>query len=222
MRRFLHPIASRFDYLLGFFLLVFAVAAAVWYGALYMVTVPGPDRLIQIFAEGYGIVDGNVSAQLADDMEDEGVAAVKTRVFSPYETRIYEYFQAFGQSAEFAILAASNFTGEAVGFNEQLEQYFIPIDGGFAAAIGGLGDFAAYAYGGVDWGLKVFDKADGAYNSKLGFSAWIDFAGTNAPEDYYLMFGRRSVNFGEYGSAARTTNGFAAFSRLCALLRGTD
>lgn len=177
-----------FGWTIPVFLGVFYLLFFVFFQNVYRVK---PYEKIDMFVAAYGVNDNYYQKELLKELKDDGLVEVNIYDYPVNDKKIYDYYQAYGESSDFVILSE----GDVTEMKEVIKDKFVSLDT-LASDCPTISHYASYQYDSVSYGIKVFDKSDETYNEKYDFTTHINFTLEGKERtDYYLLINKSSVNF---------------------------
>lgn len=177
-----------FGWTIPVFLGVFYLLFFVIFQGVYRVK---PYERIDIFIAAYGVNDNYYQNEITKQFKDDGLVEVNIYDYPVNDSKIYDYYQAYGESSDFVILSE----GDVNEMKEVIKDKYVPLDT-LATDCPTINHYDVYQYDSISYGIKIFDKADDIYNAKYDFTSHINFTLEGKEKtDYYLLINKSSVNF---------------------------
>ena len=150
-----------------------------------------PYQKIDFFIAAYGVNDNYYQEQLIKEFEDDGLIETNIYDYPLTDPKIYDYYQAYGESADFVILSE----GDVTEMKEVIKDKYVSLDT-LTSDCPNISHYESYQYDSISYGIKIFDKADDSYNEKYDFTTHINFTSEGKEKtNYYLLINKESVNF---------------------------
>lgn len=166
-----------------FFLLFFLVFQGVYHVKRY--------QQIDFFIAAYGVKDHYYQERLTKELEKDGLIEVNIYDYPVNDSKIYDYYQAYGEKSDFVILSE----GDVNEMKEAIKDKFVPVNN-YLEDCPSIAKYDLYQYESVSYGIKLFDKTNEIYNQKYDFTNHINFTSEGKEiTDYYLLINKDSVNF---------------------------
>jgi len=185
------------------FVLIPLLSFAVWYYPLANVNAVRSEEQLNFFIVGYTYNDDGLDADLLDDdgLKKQGLYEVNISFYSPTETYLSSYYEAFGKSSEFLILPESDLDEM---FKDELEgvlETFYPWDKEVKALAGCASSDTFYALpeSGLEYALKLTSEAF----PNIGGLA--DFQNAEGEGSAYLLLNRNTPNWGVLSDGSLTS-----------------
>lgn len=206
-------IKNFFSYYGWLVLVAIIVSFAGWYYVINTINEYAPNELIKFFIEAYQIKDDKIFNDLSDYLKEDGVQKIDVHTYSPDSKQIGDYYTAFGKSSDIIILHSK----DLLDMSEAVSEDFISINAEFEAEmmenVNEIYDF--YTFENNKYAIKIYSADDDEYNQRFTYQNWINF---NAEEkekyDYYMLFSKNSLNFGEYNEAYLSKNAIKAVNYI--------
>ncbi|MCI1244566.1 MAG: hypothetical protein LKG11_01215 [Bacilli bacterium] len=194
-------------------LLLAIVSVVAWYWPITAIDQIRSDERINFFIECYGFKDEKFQSQLQDDLADNGVEEVNVYSYSPSDSLINSYYEAFGTKSDFLFLLSSDLDTmfekpsaallrEFLVWGDALKKEVMP---NFSAA-------SFYEVEGVPYALKVYDPDNASYSQRI--EDFAVFHTDEKSEAVYLLLNATTPNYGSYVDGSATSNAVAALSML--------
>lgn len=170
-------------FLISFYLIAFLIMQAMFY-------IPRANK-IEIFIAAQGLKDDEYSQKIQKEFEEDGLMEVNVYSYLENDTKIYDFFSANGESADFVIFSETNVT--------EMQDYvlynYVDLDS-IKTDVPSLASYETFKYDVKSFGIKIYDGSNVSYNSNHHFDRWIEFTNVNkANESYYLLVDVDSPNF---------------------------
>ncbi len=170
-------------FLVGFYLIAFLIMQAMFF-------VPRVNK-IEIFIAAHGIKDLEYSEKIQKQFEEDGLMEVNVYSYLEDDTKIYDFFSANGENADFVIFSETNVN--------EMQDYvlynYLDLDT-IKTDIPSLTSYDTFKYDGKPFGIKIYDGSDATYNATHHFDRLIEFTKVNKTnESYYLLVDNESPNF---------------------------
>lgn len=186
------------DYFLsyGWLLPIFAiVSVVVWYWPITAVNQLKAYEKISIFAECFEFKDEELQSYLYQNLQNDGVFAVDISSYSPTDSMINNYYQAFGTESDILLLSKSTLDTTFEGGYEEILADWISFDETTKEKAGIKEEATYYLVNNKPYALMVYNATDSG--SLQGWRDFGTFSTSAFEEDIYLLLRSTSPNFGE-------------------------
>ena len=177
-----------FGWTIPVFLGVFYLLFFVIFQWVYRVK---PYEKIDMFIAAYGVNDRYYQNELIKELGKDGLIEVNIYDYPVNDKKIYEYYQAYGETSDFVILSE----GDVSEMKEVIKDKFVSLDN-LSTDCPAINNYETYQYDSLSYGIKVFDKENETYNAKYDFTTHINFTSEGKEKtNYYLLINKSSINF---------------------------
>lgn len=197
----------------GWLIVLFVLASYVgWYLPITKIDEIKDYERINFFFECYGLKENTLEDDMTALLKADGVVETNVYSYAPNDSRIADYYDAFGSQSDFLVLTGDDLVamfprGESSGVAAR----FVPFSEDLKEAALPTSDYAFYQADGQDYALKVYDPNDLSYDATHPFGRLMDFSSGGSPTpSYYLLLNALTPNFRPFDSDGLTDNGVQA------------